>query len=64
MLVVLDPEAFARVADTERVAERIRAWLRVLDEVGLLAVVLAADAGPDALLAEAAAALGVEAAAR
>lgn len=63
-LVVLDPEGFLVVADTERVAERTRAWLRVLDEVGLRAAVLAADTGPDALLAEAAAALTADADAR
>lgn len=42
-LVVLDHERYQAVADSERVAERRRAWTRVLAEVGVAPI----DRGPD-----------------
>lgn len=58
LLVVLDEERYAAVVDAERVAERERAWARVLDEAGVKAVSLAPGGDPDALLSAALGALG------
>ncbi len=58
LLVVLDEERYARLADPERVAERRRSWLRVIAEAELEAVALEPEVSPDALLDEARAALG------
>ncbi len=57
LLVVLDAERYAGLADAERVSERRRSWLRVLAAAGLEAVALEPEAPPDALLDEARAAL-------
>ena len=52
LLVVLDGERYASVVDEARLAERRRAWRRVLEEVGLGAVDLAPDRDVDAVLEE------------
>lgn len=57
LLVVLDAERYAAVGDETRLAERRRAWRRVLDEVRVVAVDLDLDGDVDGLLADAQAAL-------
>lgn len=56
-IVILDAERYAAVADEERLAERGRAWRRVLDEVGVPAIDLTPDSSADELLEAAQAAL-------
>ena len=59
-LVVLDHERYQAVADPERVAERRRAWSRVLAEVGVEPIDRGPGVGADALIDAARAVLSRE----
>ncbi len=56
-LAVLDHGRYQSVAAPERVAERRRAWARVLGDVGVVPIDLGPDVSPDTLIEAARAAL-------
>ena len=58
LLVLLDETRYRETASPERVEERLRAWRRVLADVGVDPVSLFGDAAPDRLLEDARARLG------